>query len=238
MQLRPQGADESAPHRRDDASGIGQKTVINLVALLALCTYTALRADPFLSSTNLLNILSQIAIVVMIGSAMTLLLVSGAFDLSVGGVVALSGCVSAYLSLNGYSVPISFAGGTPLVSPSVSPTASWSSGSGINSFIATIGTMYVCRGLALLLTGGVALSGMPDDFSKPGNAYFGSVPALVPMMLAFVLVFAAIQKWTVLGRHAVASGSNAEAAFLAACRSSAPSRCASRSPVWPRAGAE
>jgi len=205
---------ENGTRRRLRDSAPQAKTAINLLALGLLCAWATSGSKFFLTRPNVENVLSQVSLVAIIGCAMTLLLVAGAFDLSVGGVVALSGCVSAWLSLHGTSVPLSFLAGaaTGLAVGLVNSVLVVLLG--INSLIATIGTMYVCRGFALLLTGGVALGGMSQSYGNLGNTYLGTVPITVIYMLVFVVVFSVAERWTLLGRYAVASGSNEEAAFL------------------------
>jgi ribose/xylose/arabinose/galactoside ABC-type transport system permease subunit len=192
-----------------------QQTIISLLALGGLCLFFSLKTDKFLTNLNLQDLGEQISVVVVIGSAFTLLMVSGQFDLSVGGVVGLSGVVAALLSQGGHSLWFSFTVAT-LVGLGVGLLNGFLViFMGIVSVIATIGTMYMCRGAADLLTSGVPVYRVPLSFSTLGNGYTLGVANPIPVMFLFVIVFTMIQRWTRLGRYAVATGSNRNAAFLA-----------------------
>jgi ribose/xylose/arabinose/galactoside ABC-type transport system permease subunit len=191
-----------------------QKTAINLIALVVLCAVAAHQSDKFLTSGNVLNLLQQISIVVIIGCPFTLLMVAGAFDLSVGGVAALSGSCAALLAQNGVSVPAAFAAATSVGVLVGAVNATLVVFIGINSFIATIGTMYVSRGVADLLTGGVSVTGLPNGYADLGNETWHSIPVVVLIMFLAMIIFTVIQRSTLLGRYSIAAGSNAAASYL------------------------
>jgi ribose/xylose/arabinose/galactoside ABC-type transport system permease subunit len=191
----------------------GRKLAINLAALLLLGLVLALLNDRFLTQTNLTNVLRQIAAIATVGAVVTLLMVAGGLDLSIGGVVALSGCTAAIASAS-MPLPLAFASGV-----GVGALVGLLNGFlvvivGINSVIATLGTMYVSQGSALLVTGGVPVYQVPRGYEWLGAGYVGPVPAPVLVMLASVLVFTLVERRTLLGKYAVAVGSNQQAAFL------------------------
>lgn len=192
---------------------MGRKMAINLCALVVICGVLAVLTPRFLTAENLWNVLRQISAVVIVGSAVTMLMVSGGLDLSVGGVLALSGVTAALLSQH-VPVPIAF-----LVATMVGASVGLLNGFlvvavGINSVIATLGTMYVSRGTALLISNGVPVYSVPPEFKWLGTGYFGPVP--VPVVAAFVClaVFTILEQRTLLGRYSVAVGSNPTAAEL------------------------
>ena len=76
------------------------KVTINIIILLALVIVLALSTDRFLAIENLRNVMRQFAVVAIVGSAVTLLMISGSLDLSVGGIVALSGTAAALLAVS------------------------------------------------------------------------------------------------------------------------------------------
>ncbi|MBA2518139.1 MAG: ABC transporter permease, partial [Chloroflexia bacterium] len=80
--------------------------------------------------------------------------------------------------------------------------------------IATLGTMYVSRGCALLVTGGVPVYQVARGYEWVGTGYLGPVPVPVVIMAVAVAAFAIVERRTLLGKYAVAIGSNPEAAFL------------------------
>jgi ribose transport system permease protein len=191
-----------------------QRTAISLAALLILCAWATYESSVFLSISNFRNILQQISYVVIILCPFTLLIISGEFDLSVGAVGALTGTLAAHLAQNGMNVYWAF-----VIACLIGAVVGVLNGFmvlclGINSFIATIGMMYMCYGAANLVSGGVNISGLPTSYPKLGNTTVDGTPITVIIMLVTIVLFAVIQRSTLLGRYATASGSNATASFL------------------------
>ncbi len=189
-----------------------QKILINLCILAALWIVLAVMTPRFLTVDNLLNISRQISTVVTIGAVATLLQVSRNFDLSIGGVAALGAALSATLAFGGWPVPVAFAAGV-LASAAVGAL----NGAlvvvvGINSVIATLGTMFLVGGLALVLTRGLPVYSMPDGYALLGRGYVGPLPMPVVIMLAAVLLMIFVERRTLLGLYARATGSNPDAA--------------------------
>jgi len=190
-----------------------RKTAINLLALGIICLILSLLSPRFASPDNFWNVLRQISAVLIAGSAVTMLMVSGGLDLSVGGVLALSGVTAALLS-DQMPLPLAFLVAT-LVGAAVGALNGFLAVViGINAVIATLGTMYVSRGTALLISNGVPVYDVPDDFKWLGTAYLGPVPIPVVAAGICLLVFTVLERRTLLGRYAVAVGSNPTAAEL------------------------
>lgn len=192
---------------------LGPKMAINLLALLIICIVLMLLTPKFFTTGNVANVLRQIAPVVIVASVVTLLMVAGGLDLSVGGVIALSGVAAALLSQS-LPVPIAFVAATLLGAAVGAVNGLLVVVVGVNSVIATLGMLYVSRGSALLISGGVPIYSVPSDFKWLGTEYFGPVPVAVVMALLMVAAFTVVQRRTILGRHAVAVGSNTTAARL------------------------
>lgn len=194
----------------------GQKTFINIILLIALCIISGTINPVFYTWRNLFNIAEQIGSVVIILAPFTLLMVCGNIDLSVGSTVALAG-VSAALFSKVMPLPMAFLMGV-LIGVAVGVVnAVMVVYMGINSFIATIGTMYIARGIALLISQGTQVSSVAPGFSRLGNTIIGGaggVSIFVPIWIVFVIVFTVMQRKTTLGRYAVSTGSDEEAAFL------------------------
>lgn len=190
-----------------------QKILINIVALLILCGVISVLTPRFLTETNITNILRNIAPVVIVGGAFTMLMVSRSLDLSVGSVLALSGSVAA-LTATTLPVPVALLVGIAAGTLIGLVNAILTIPLRINSVIATLGTLYVARGTALLLTGGVAVYGLPDSFGDFGGGEFLGLPNPVWVMVLAVTVFVVLERTTLLGRYTVAVGSNEEASFL------------------------
>jgi ribose/xylose/arabinose/galactoside ABC-type transport system permease subunit len=195
------------------ADSTRQKLLINLMALAIICVVLSIVADRFLTFGNATNVLRQISAIVICGAAVTMLMVAGGLDLSVGAVAALSG-VSAALLSSVLPIPLAFMIAV-LVGAFVGlVNAVLVVGMGINSVIATLGTLYVARGTALLITDGVPVYQVPDGYSYLGAGFLFGIPVPIWLMLGVLILFIALERLTVLGRYAVATGSNETAAKL------------------------
>lgn len=191
-----------------------QRLVI-LFVLLGLCAVMSILSPHFLTVANLTNVLRQVAMTVIAASAATMIMISGGLDISVGGVLALSGVVTAKLAQQGVSFPVAilmgilsgtligFINGTLVVGTRITPV------------IATLGTMNIARGLAFLISGGRAVvTGLPPEFRLPGRSYIGPIPTpAVVMAIVFVIFFILLHR-TVLGKYTYAIGGNKETARL------------------------
>lgn len=192
-----------------------QKTLINIGALVILCAVAASQSSVFLSWRNWENIAQQIAYIVIIATPFTLLMISGAFDLSVGSAMALAGTSAALIAHSTGSSELGITLGTLTGLVVGGVNAFLVVGMGINSFIATIGTQYTARGIALLISGGANVSSVPPTFTHFGNTSLFGVSILLPISIGIVVLFVLIQRGTTLGINSVAAGSNEDASFLA-----------------------
>lgn len=192
-----------------------QRLLVNIVLVLAIGTAAHIFADgKFFTPRNLNALVVQISVVTIIASAMTLVMVAGAIDISVPGIVVLSGVTSGILIVNGVPMWLAF-GLATLLGGIVGLINSYLViGIGITSLIATIGSLYVTQGVANLLTNGLPVIGLPNSFSTIGTSFVGPVPVALPIMIGVVAVLVALQRLTRLGRHIIATGSNPQGAFL------------------------
>jgi ribose transport system permease protein len=188
------------------ASLLGTYTVL-VVTLSILSPY-------FLSVNNFLNILLSVAIIGIISIGMTLLLISGGLDLSVGGVVALVGVTIAYTQTTlgiGGAVLMGLLVG--LLFGLINGLAvTWV---GINPLITTLGTMSVSRGLAFVFSGGLTQPVLDESFGFWGREFIFGIP--VPVVI-FAIVFTLgymVLRYTILGRAIYAIGGNPKASRLA-----------------------
>ena len=186
------------------------------LVLLVLCGISAILSDRFLSSANLSNVLLQAAVLTVITIGMTYVIVGGGFDLSVGSIVALSGVVGAELMLKA-GISAGIAGGivTGLIVGLVNGAVV--ARMGVSPFIATLGTMVLVRGFALLLTGGAPVvgdAGLPQAFIAFGSDRWLGVPLLVWTAGALCVVFGWALHRTAYGVRVFAVGGNREAAYL------------------------
>lgn len=150
--------------------------------------------------------------IIVIG--MTMLLASGGFDLSVGSVMALSSTVVALLLLSGVSIPVAIILGLLLGALSGLINGLLITKVGINPLVATLGTMSIARGIALVMTEGFSLSSLPAEFGFIGKASIAGIPAMVAIALILIVVFDLAMRHTRFFRQIYFIGANEKAALL------------------------
>ncbi|WP_049793364.1 ABC transporter permease [Conexibacter woesei] len=183
--------------------------------LVALVVYLSSTSDVFFTSINLQNILDQGAILAMVAFGVTLVVLSGEFDLSVGATVALSGVIGAKLAGSTDSVLIGF-----LACVGVGAIVGLINGVlvayvQIPSFIVTLGALTIARGLALAATDGGTVTGLPSGIDVFGDEQLLGLSLLVWLTAAVFLAIWFIQRQTSLGVRIYATGGNRDAARLA-----------------------
>ena len=183
------------------------------------------RPDTFITAQNLLNISQQISMLVCVASVMTLLMVTGDFDLSVGSMASLSGVVAGVMFVAGWSVPAALGAALAVGVIGGLINGVLVAVVGLLPFVATLATLTAYSGAAFLVSNGRTISGraIPDSF---GDFARGGLPlgtwadkALVFPALTIIALAVAGICWILLekrrmGRWLYAIGSNAEAARL------------------------
>lgn len=207
-------------------SRLGLGRFQSLLALVVMVVVLSVSSDKFLSADNGLNILRQISVNLCLSIGMTLVIVSGGIDLSVGAVLGLAGAVAAKLLKDGLAVPafgvlleVTVAGaivagllvglllgafnGLVITRLSLPP------------FVATLGMLSIARGLTMLWTGGFPVTGLGPRFGFLGTGVALGVPVPVWVVGALAAFFGLMARRTVFGRHVYAVGSNELTARLA-----------------------
>lgn len=207
------------------------RALLVLVALLIV--FTVLSPD-FLTANNLSILSKHIAIYALLAVGMTFVVLTGGIDLSVGSVAGLSGIVAGYVLTQGVAIGgvVHYPGAAVavlaalLVSLVAGALNGWLvSKAAVAPFIATLGSLYIARGAALLFSKGRTFPGLGAGaahgstvFTMLGQASFLRLPAPVWMTLAFFAVAALIAARTPFGRHVYAVGGNERAARLSGIR--------------------
>lgn len=197
----------------------------SLLALALMVLALSLLSHHFLTADNGWNILRQISVNLCLSIGMTLVILSGGIDLSVGAILALAGAVAAGLLKNGVAFPaigvtLEFTtAGAILAGLAVGGAAGWANGFVITRFklppfVATLGMFSIARGLTMLWTGGFPITGLGDNFGYLGTGSFIGMPMPVWIMLALAGIFVVLTKRTRFGRHLYAVGGNERAALL------------------------
>ena len=197
----------------------------SIIALMLMCIVLSFLSDSFLSGENAWNVMRQISVNVIISVGMTLVILTGGIDLSVGSILALSGAVTAGLLKFGTEITdmnlfIGFTLLGALVGGTLSGTVlGWFNGFTITRFkvppfVATLAMLTIARGLTMLLTGGFPITALGDNFAFIGTGWFLGIP--MPVWISAVIVLAAVvlTNKTTLGRHIYAIGGNETAAAL------------------------
>jgi ribose transport system permease protein len=197
----------------------------SVLALALMVLALALMSDKFLTVDNSLNVLRQICVNLCLSIGMTMIILSGGIDLSVGSILALSGAVAAGLLKNGIAIPSTdvfievTVSGAMLVGVLVGTVLGWFNGYAITRFklppfVATLGMLSIARGLTMLWTGGFPITRLGDAFDFLGSGHGLGLPMPVWISGALVAVFILLMKRTRFGRHVYAVGGSEKAARL------------------------
>jgi ribose/xylose/arabinose/galactoside ABC-type transport system permease subunit len=189
------------------------------ILFILICVAFGIFAPNFATSTNFRLVLQEIAPVVISGAAVTFVMVSGSLDLSVGGILEISGVVAADLSAHGVPLVFCFIGGVAVGALVGLINGYLVVGLGINAVIATLGTWYVADGVANLVAyNGSAITAVSTSFGTLGESSAGGIPYSVMVMVVVVVGFILVERKTLVGKYSVAIGSNYEGARLAGLR--------------------
>jgi ribose transport system permease protein len=190
--------------------------VINIGVLAALVVWFSFATSGFMTVENQTNLIRQVSFVGISACAVTPVMVAGGLDLSVGATVAISGVSAALLVAHvGWPLWLAFVLGALIGGAVGAVNAFLVVGMRINPVIATLGTLYVVRGLANVLSGGSPVTGVPLAFNNLATAFVAHIPVPVLVFAIFAAALIVIERKTLLGRWVIASGGNQEAARLA-----------------------
>lgn len=192
-----------------------------LAFLIALSIFFGALQPKFFTAENLLNIATQISVIAVLAIGETFVIVAAGIDLSVGSMVALTGCTAALLMKTPLLAALSY-GWVVAALAGILFGAFWGLFNGLlitraklPPFIVTLGVMGIARGLALAVAHDRTISGLPEAFTRLGSYRVGGViPLLVLAMLAVAVLAHIVLNRTRLGRYAYAMGSNLEATRL------------------------
>ena len=187
--------------------------VIGVILIIML----SLLSDSFLTLRNLQNILNQNAPLAIMASAMTLVIIGGGFDLSVAAIFAVAGVTAAWVALN-LDPYVGL-----LVAPLVGAALGLINGVvitrlNVHSFLATIATSLVFKGVAIVISDGRLIPVRIDEFTWLGRDKFLGVFIAVYVLAAFALILTFVLNRTTLGRKIFSVGGNEEAAILSGIR--------------------
>lgn len=205
-----------------------------LLTLLLLIVGFSLASPAFLSVNNSLTVLLQTSVIGLLGIGMTMVILTGGIDLSVGSVLALSGVGTAMAVKVGVPVGPAMGLGVAIGAFCGAINGLVVTKARIPPFVATLGMMLMARGLALQLTGAAPISQLGEAFGRLGNGalfrvvemqpngfpkvIFPGVPYPAILLLIVAAGAACLLRYRQVGRHIYATGSNEEAARLSGVR--------------------
>lgn len=189
--------------------------LLPFISLALLFVVLSIASPYFLTATNLSSVIRQTAVINIMALGMTLVIVSGGIDLSVGSILAFSGVIGTMTMVGTGSVPLGIGAG-------IACGTLWGCANGlmismlrIPPFIVTLGTLGIVRGLTLVISGGLPVVGLPKEHGFLGEGTIGPAPfVLVVLVVCAVLTHFALHG-TKLGRYTYAIGSNEAAAVYA-----------------------
>lgn len=197
----------------------------SLLALALLLALIGLCADRALTVSDGLNVLRQVSVNLCLSIGMTMIILSGGIDLSVGSVLALCGAVAASLLKNGitishWNVTLQFTVfGAVVAGIGVGMAAGWVNGLVITRlrvppFVATLGMLSIARGLTQVWTGNYPITNLGDTVDNIGKGYWLGLPIPAWIAATLTLISAFALKRTRFGRNLYAIGGNERAAML------------------------
>lgn len=220
------------------SSGSALLTIMKLrtfIALFAVFIFFSFAAPNFLSAANLILMSKHVALNAFLAMGMTFVIITGGIDLSVGSIVGLCGMVAGGLLIYGIDLGVGYTIYFNVIEISLITLAVGVAVGFINGllitklnvapFIATLGTLYVARGLALLSSDGQTFPNLVgrEDLGTTGFAFLGSgsilgLPVSIWILIVVALAAAYIARYTPLGRQIFAVGGNERAARMSGIR--------------------
>jgi erythritol transport system permease protein len=205
------------------------------IALIAVVLFFSFAVPTFLSTANLILMSKHVALNAFLAMGMTFVIITGGIDLSVGSIVGLCGMVAGYLMLNGVDLLIGYTVYFNVIEIVAITLVVGTIIGAVNGllitrlnvapFIATLGTLYVARGAALLSSDGRTFPNLVGsvDIGNTGFGYLGAgrilgLPVSVWLLIVVALAAAYLARFTPLGRHIFAVGGNERAARVSGVR--------------------
>ncbi|MFJ9127203.1 ABC transporter permease [Streptomyces sp. NPDC102340] len=184
-----------------------------IAVLVVVIVFTALRADSFTTSQNLLNVLRQISVNAVIAGGLTLLMTAGGMDFSMGSNAAVTTAVAAQMLSGGQSTAV-----TVVVALVLAAVIGLVNGlvvtfTNVAPFVATLATAMLLDGVALLVLNGMSVT-IGDKMQALGNSTVAGVPWLLVVAVLVLLIIGLVMRFTTFGRDTFAMGGNEHVARL------------------------
>jgi len=196
---------------------LSSQTFWVLIAIVVACLFLSFATDAFATAKNLYNITRNVTFVAIVALGMTLVIITGGIDLSVGSVLCLCSMVLAVVMHAGYSIEVGIAA-------SIATALIIGAFNGVliaylnfPPFVVTLGMLSIARSLAMVASNNTVVFQFGPDHEKllalGGGSIFGIAnPVLYMIVLALITGF--VLRWTRFGRYVFAIGGNEQAALL------------------------
>ncbi|HEX3682563.1 MAG TPA: ABC transporter permease [Bryobacteraceae bacterium] len=189
--------------------------LLPFLTLIVLFIALTIATPHFLTAINLASVARQTAVINIMALGMTLVIITGGIDLSVGSILAIAGLFGTMAIKDGYPIPIAI-----IIGIATGLLCGFLNGLmitqlRINAFIVTLGTLEAYRGLALVVSKGLPVHEIPDSFSFLGDGNLLGIPFSLWLLALCALLMHFVLEHTKLGRYAFAIGSNSAAAYYA-----------------------
>ncbi len=185
-----------------------------LIALLAIAIVLSILNQYFFTVSNFINLLKQVSIIGIAGAGVTLVIISGGIDLSIGSMISFSVVlVAGFMENNGMApwfaviLVLIIGAALGLINGALITVLH------IPPIIATLATLIAYKGAALVYTGGYAIP-LINKFMIPGRGFVGPIPVPIIIMAGVYVIGYIILKYTMLGRMVYGLGGNEEAVYL------------------------
>lgn len=188
------------------------------LAVIAACLFLSFATDSFATSKNLYNITRNVTFVAIIALGMTMVIITGGIDLSVGSVLCLCSMVLGVVMHAGYGIEIGIAAAVLSALAVGAFHGVLIAYIGLPPFVVTLATLSIARSLAMVASGNTVVFEFGPDHQKllslGGGAWFFGIANPVLYMVVLALIAGFILRWTRFGRYLFAIGGNEHAATL------------------------
>jgi ribose transport system permease protein len=185
-----------------------------VAGVLLLSIVLAVSTDAFLTASNVLNVLRQASLTFLIASGVTLVIIAGGIDLSIGANVGLSACMAATVIKASGSIVLGVAAGLACGTAIGFLNGLMVTLLKLPPFIATYGMLWVVHGITFWYMAGETIYGFPPGFRTLGSGYVLDIPVPVYLMVLSLAALGLFARYTTYGYELYAIGANGEAARL------------------------
>jgi ribose transport system permease protein len=182
--------------------------------LIALFIILSVVSPNFLTATNLASVARQTAVINILALGMTMIIIAGGIDLSVGSSLALAGLLGC-MTMAKHGIPAGLLVGLLAGALCGLANGTLTTALRVSPFIVTLGTMGIYRGLALIISKGLPVSDIPASYSYLAEGTLAGIPFVLWLLAACAVIVHVMLEHTRLGRYAFSIGSNPEAVYYA-----------------------